>query len=311
MPKHDMVKQNDLAQLDFFLAAAEDPPLRDNRDVMEYPFLALQKHRTKSIKYTGENIHLTVSGNTEYGVATIWDWDIIIGLSAQINDAVENNLPVAKRIQFIPYNLLKSVGRGTSGKHYRELAQAIRRLRATLIITNIRYEDQPDRGMETGFNWLAGYWIPKRYSPLAMTPDDPHGEPDPARPWEVELPPWLMNAILRRSGILAVHPDYFQLTGGIERWLYRLARKAVPDKADVAAINFRMDTLHQRSGVTSPLRNFAAQVRKITEAQPLPEYGVTVRKVSDHETVTFWRDPTKPKRPRRGFPRTLEELSPD
>ena len=90
-----------------------------------------------------------------------------------------------------------------------------------------------------------------------MTPDAPDGEPDPARPWEIELPPWLYNAILRRKDILAVHPDYFRLTGGLERWLYRLARKAVPDKAEVPAIHFRMDTLHERSGSTRPLRNFA------------------------------------------------------
>ena len=48
--------------------------------------------------------------------------------------------------------------------------------------------------------------------------------------------PWTQRAkqymaAFPQREILAVRPDYFKLTGGLERWLYRLARKAVPDKA--------------------------------------------------------------------------------
>jgi replication initiator protein A len=49
------------------------------------------------------------------------------------------------------------------------------------------------------------------------------------------------------------------------RWLYRLARKAVPDKAEVPAIPFRMETLYERSGVIEPRRNFARRIRKMAE----------------------------------------------
>ena len=91
--------------------------------------------------------------------------------------------------------------RGTSARHHRELWEALRRLRATLVITDIRFEDQPDEGMETGFNWLSGYWVPKRYSRGGvMTPESPDGEPDPSRPWEIELPPWLYKVQLAKTG---------------------------------------------------------------------------------------------------------------
>ncbi len=138
-----------------------------------------------------------------------------------------------------------------------------------------------------------------------MTPEAPDGEPDPARPWEIELPPWLYNAILRRRDILAVHPDYFRLTGGLERWLYRLARKSVPDKEEVPAIHFRMETLHERSGTTRPLRNFAVDIRKLADTQPLPEYGVRIDREGKHELVTLYRDRGKPCR----LPRGLKRLS--
>jgi plasmid replication initiation protein len=140
-----------------------------------------------------------------------------------------------------------------------------------------------------------------------MTPEAPDGEPDPARPWEIELPPWLYNAILRRRDILAVHPDYFRLTGGLERWLYRLARKAVPDKAEVPAIHFRMDTLYERSGVLDAKRNFALKIRKMADTQPLPEYGVRIDRDGKHELVTLYRDHGKPCRLPRGLKRLAIE----
>lgn len=158
----------------------------------------------------------------------------------------------------MPYDCLRQLLRHTGGKDYRELAQAIRRLYATTVITNIRRED----GGERPFRWLNDYWIPKRYSGV-LTPAAPDGEPDPLRPWEIELPPWLYNAVLRQRDILAVHPDYFRLTGGLERWLYRLARKAVPEKADVPAIGFRMATLRRQSGTTRELKKFAFDLRRI------------------------------------------------
>ncbi len=134
-----------------------------------------------------------------------------------------------------------------------------------------------------------------------INPRDPDGEPDPARPWVIRIHPWLYNAIVRRGDILAVHPDYFQLTGELERWLYRLARKAVPDKAHPPAIRFKMETLHERSGVTRDLKRLAFDIRKIAETQPLPEYGVTIEyRKGRRELVTLYRDQDKPCRPPRG-----------
>ena len=98
-----------------------------------------------------------------------------------------------------------------------------------------------------------------------------------------------------------MHPDYFQLTGGLERWLYRLARKAVPDKAEPPAIRFKMETLHARSGVTRDLKLFAFDIRKLAETQPLPEYGIQIEyRKGRRELVTLYRDKAKPCRPPRG-----------
>jgi plasmid replication initiation protein len=294
-----------VVQLEIFTVNTVDPPWRDNRDAMEYPFLALQKKRTKPITYRKGNVSLSVAADVRFSIATIWDWDLIIFAASHLNDAIESGLEPSPRIRFVPYDCLRQLGRSTGGKDYRELAQSIRRLRATLVITNIRQDD--GAGEEEPFSWLASYKIPKRYTQSAMTPDAPDGEPDPARPWEIELPLWLYNAILRRKDILAVHPDYFRLKGGLERWLYRLARKAVPDKAEIPALHFRMDTLHERSGTTRPLRMFAFDIRKLAETQPLPEYGLRIDRDGKNELVTLYRDRSKPPRVPRGLKQRVIE----
>jgi plasmid replication initiation protein len=289
----------EVVQPEIFTVGTVDPPWRDNRDVMEYPFLALQKKRSKPIEYRSRGIHLSIAADVRFSIATIWDWDLVIFAASHVNDAIEAGLSPSPRIRFVPYDCLRQLGRSTGGKDYRELANAARRLTATLVITNVRSEDQT--GEEGGFHWLSGFKIPKKYTRSHLTPDAPDGEPDPARPWEIELPPWLYNAILRRKDILAVHPDYFKLTGGLERWLYRLARKAVPDKVEVPAIPFRMDTLYERSGVIEPKRNFARRIRKMAGSQPLPEYGLRIDREGKHELVTLYRDRAKAPRVPRGL----------
>ena len=39
------------------------------------------------------------------------------------------------------------------------------------------------------------------------------------------LADWLYEGILMDGGLLAIDPAYFSITGGRERWLYRVARK--------------------------------------------------------------------------------------
>ena len=288
------------AQTEIFEVTAYDPPLRDNRDVMEYPFLSIQKGRRKPIKFTSSDgrIHLEITGQDKRGLATIWDWDLIIYLSAHISDAYEQGYTAKRWVQFAPYDALKYMGKGTGGRQYQELVKTIMRLSGTEITTSVRITDT--EGEQGNLRWIENYKIPKRYAEHQFIRDMDDGEADPRKPWAVLLPEWIFNAIERRTGILAVHPDYFDLTGGLERWLYRLARKSVPDKADFPAINYRMETLHARSGSTREIRKFAADIRTIAERQPLPEYSVIINRDKKSELVTFMRDPSKPRRMPRG-----------
>ena len=320
-----VVVMGDLVQLSLFTVSTVDPPWRDNRDAMAYPLLSLQKRRTAPIKYERNGVSIGVHAPAEFGIASIWDWDLIIFAASHLNQAIEDGRKPAPRISFVPYDCLKQLRRPIGGAYYKKLAEAVRRLRATTIITNIRFEDAAGEdddvvpGEERPFSWLTDYRLPKKYRRRVyttpdkithITPQDHKGEPDPAQPWEIKLSPWLYRAIVRQRDLLAVHPDYFLLTGGIERWLYRLARKAVPEKTDPPEFRYRLQTLFEVSGLTGRLRDFRAEIERITAEAPLPEYGVRLEHDGRHELVTLCRDHTKPGRMARSTDAIERVISP-
>ena len=94
---------------------------------MDYPFLSLQKVRTKAIEYRRNGVHISIDSDRRFSIATIWDWDLIIFAASHVNDGIEAGLAPSPRIRFVPYDCLRQLGRSTGGKDYRELANAIRR----------------------------------------------------------------------------------------------------------------------------------------------------------------------------------------
>jgi len=116
-------------QLDLFVALIGDVPFRDEREAMSAPLVALSKNKRTRIEWegpSGQKVLVTAPEDT--GIATIWDYDVILWAVSQINEAVNAGLPVSARIEFHPYNLLQAVGRNTGGQGYSELKAALHRL---------------------------------------------------------------------------------------------------------------------------------------------------------------------------------------
>ena len=70
--------------------------------------------------------------------------------------------------------------------------------------------------------------------------------------------------------VLTIDRAYFDLTGGLDRWLYRLVRKHGGRQRGGWRFDFRH--LHQKSGSLSPFKRFAFELRHIIRRQPLPGY---------------------------------------
>jgi plasmid replication initiation protein len=261
-------------QTDLFAANFADIPIRDQRDTMERPFFSLaKKPRTTPIEYHVGDVWVEVTANPKFGIATIWDADILIWAATQITEALDRGLAPSRIIRFHPYNLLKAVRRPVGGDHYRRLREALDRLTHTAVRTNIRAEGKKK---SASFHWLEGW---------TEVTDEKTGE---TVGMTLTLPDWLYSGIITKGGVLTIHEDYFLLTGGIERWLYRVARK----HAGVQELGwqFTMRQLYEKSGSAARFSDFAIDVRRAVEADGLPEYTLSLHRTEDdEEVVTFLR----------------------
>lgn len=68
-----------------------------------------------------------------------------------------------------------------------------------------------------------------------------------------------------------MHPDYFLMTPGLGRFVYRLARQAAG--RNVARWSFRL--IHERSGSQGTFKRCTFELRELIKADDLPEYELT------------------------------------
>lgn len=242
-------------QLELFRALPSDLAPRDAQDLMAYPFFSLSKsHRTTPIDFRAGDVAIRVEAVPDHGMATIWDADILIWAASQIVEARDGGFHTSRLMAATPYEILTFVGRGTSMRDYQRFKAALDRLQSTTVSTSIR---QPSEGRRHRFSWI-NEWQERT---------DHQGRPDGI---ELIVPDWFYRAVLDDGLVLTIDRAYFALTGGLDRWLYRLVRKHGGRQRGGWRFDFRH--LHQKSGSLSPYKRFAFELRHIIRRQPLPGY---------------------------------------
>jgi hypothetical protein len=248
----------------FTLPDFSDVSLRDYQETMQRPFFSLsKKKRVKPIEYVSPDKSVTVhvSANPEYGMATIWDADIMIYLASHLNELRErgeNDLSPTIRVQ--PGDMLKRISWGISGRAYERLIGALDRLQATTIKTNIRANSKT---RETTFSWIDSYThlVDERTQrSLGM---------------EITLSKWFFDGVMDKRNVLAISPLYFEITSGLGKWLYRASRKHAGGNG-VEGFTIGFETLHQKSGSESSLPSFKNKILELARANTLPEISLEV-----------------------------------
>jgi plasmid replication initiation protein len=252
-------------QLERFHAFSGALPARDAQDLMAYPFFSLAKSkRTAPIDFCTRSVTVRVEGTTEHGIATIWDADILIWAASQIIEARDAGIRSSRLMAATPYEILRFIGRGTSLRDYQRLKAALDRLQSTSIATSIR---QPNMRRLHRFSWI------NEWKECA----DGQGR---AMGIELILPDWFYAGVLQENLVLTIDANYFKLTGGIERWLYRLVRKHGGWQAE--GWRFDFPYLHRKSGSLARFSDFAGDLRRIAVRQSLPGYTLTVLRRQPH-----------------------------
>ena len=246
---------------DLFIAEIFDlTPFKDDRHTMEHPFFSLSTRKyTEPIKYdNGNGIKISISPNTNFGQPTIFDKDILLYLGSQLIRELNAGRVPPKTIQFTSYDLLVATNRETSGRGYALLEQAFDCLTTCYIKTNIK---------TIGFEITKGFHIIEGYEIIKSTKDKSR-----TIAAKVTLSDWFYNSLLAKE-ILTIDRDYFRLRSPLARRLYEIGRKHCGNQKD---FTIKLETLYEKSGVKSPLKNFRYQIRQLIkddlEESFFPEY---------------------------------------
>ena len=256
-------------QFDLFIPYTADLAFRDTQETMERPFFSLGKRkRLKPIEYTSPDgsVYVKVLATPEFGMASIWDADILIWAASILNaqrKAGSNDIP--RTLHFQPYDLLRTIGRETGGREYQLLRDALGRLQSTTIITNIRPKGKKK---DRQFSWIESW---------SDVTNETTGQ---SQGMTLTVSEWFYEGILLEKNLLALDPSYFSIAGGRERWLYRVARKHAGGAGEEGfAISMR--TLFEKSGAEGTYRRFKFEMLAIAQRchgqnSPIPGYDILV-----------------------------------
>src|SRR5436305_1783422 len=265
-------------QLDLFRALPGHFAPRDAQDLMAYPFFSLSKtHRVAPIDFAVGNVAIRVEAVPDHGMATIWDADILIWAASQIVEARDAGFRTSRLMAATPYEILTFIGRGVSARDYHRLKAALDRLQSTTVATSLR---QPAERRRHRFSWINEW----------KETADAHGRADGI---ELVLADLFYAGVIDDALVLTIDRAYFDLTCGLERWLYRLVRKH-GGRQD-GGWSFDLVHLHAKSGSLSPLKHFAYDVRQIVQRQTLPGYELVLTRDPDGtERLNFAPAPVDP-----------------
>ncbi|HGW4498746.1 replication initiator protein A [Pseudomonas sp. NPDC077405] len=270
-------KDQIVSQTDLFAANLVEWPVKDDLASMEFPLFALSKNADITVREyvnptSKKRVRVTPS---VLGAATVFDKDLLLFVGSQLIEARKSGLPISKNIKIDTYKFLTGTCRETGGKAYENILDMLRRLKGTIIETNI-----VTGGVEQtrGFGWIDDYEITR-------TSKSGKGILEVS----VTISEWLYNALLHYE-VLTIDRKYFELSQSLERRLYELARKHAGAKA---LWKCDIEILRQKSGSVQDLRKFRAEVRAIIERDRLPEFRVALDTQSKPQRVVFYTKSNK------------------
>ncbi|OHV78546.1 replication initiator protein A [Rhizobium sp. LCM 4573] len=261
----------DDSQQDFFVPALYDVAAKDNRSLMDVAVFRLSKKDRRAgevIRYDLPDGYVEVKAGPD-GMASIWDYDIVLMLISHLTEAMNRYKagrgPMPGKL-FVPHvsEILKFCRRGDGGKQVDHVEAALDRLQGTSI-KSVR-ERPAKKGARTMREAEAEGLI-SRYKVVS------YSDSGKVASVEIEAPNWIYREVVEgtRPDVLTVHPDYFLIDPGLGRFVYRLARRA----AGRGNASWLFRTIYERSGSAGTFKEFCRMMRKLIEANDLPEYSIS------------------------------------
>lgn len=231
---------------DFFVCDIFDAVPKSDTASMEHPLFTLSTKPDMSAREYRKGDRWLRVAPSELGLATVHDRDILIYCISQCMARVNAGLPIHRTMRFNAHDLLIATNRPTNDRGYKLFRNALRRLQATQIETNITTGDTEQWEI---FSFIESAKTIKKTRDGRM------------QAIEITLSDWVFNAInAKGKEILTISRDYFRLRKPLERRIYELARKHCGHNAQW---RFKLETLHAATGSTSTLREFRRMISAI------------------------------------------------
>ncbi len=255
-------------QPDFFVPMLYDVGTRDSRSIMDVAVFRLSKRDRRAgevIRYELPDGHVEVSAGPA-GMASVWDYDLVLMAVSHLTDAMnryrEGKGEKPGRV-FRPHvaDVLKFCRRADGGKQKEDLVETCLRLNTTHVAMQRTRKTKSGRTVTVS----EGEALISRYKVIKSE----SGRPEHI---EIELADWMYREVTegKNPDVLTVHPDYFLIDPGIGRFLYRLARRA----AGKGEAKWSFQTIYERSGSAGSFKEFCRILRRLIEANDLPEYDL-------------------------------------
>lgn len=244
--------------------------IRDVMEIMEVPFVSLSKNRTAPINYESSDgkIKVRISRHTNHYLASIYDLDIVLLVASKIQEIINSGEDIPPRTIIIPrHELLKAIYKHDANKQQKDLKSSLNRLKSTLIETTIRNEDGR---YDAGFGFLDSWGYTDRKD---------------IREFRITLSQWLYDGVCRKGSLLKVRPEYFKITSGIKKFLYRTARKHVGNQNK--SWDFLIETLYKKSGSEREFKKFKHDLKKSVSENDIPAYFMNWIEKDGKEYVRF------------------------
>ena len=245
-------------QHDLFVCDVADAALKEMTSVLEHPFYSLSKKPETAVRryqHNGNTVEIVPSVK---GMATIYDKDILIYCISRIMAALKRGEKVSPYVKVNTHEFLTFSNRGTTGKDYHAVCDALERLSATRTSTNIRTGNIEQFST---FGLIDAAEVKRT-----------HGQDGRLVSMVVKLSDWVFNAI-RAEEVLTLHRDYFRLRKPIERRVYEIARKHCGRQR---TWSISLELLHKKSGSKSQLREFRRAIRHLVSNDYLPDYRISL-----------------------------------
>jgi len=253
------------AQGDFFVPTLWDVSTKDTRSIMDVAIFRLSKKDKRigeTMRYDLPDGFVEVSSGVA-GMASVWDYDLVLMAVSHMTEAMnrfrDGKGPKPDRV-FKPHvaDILKFCRRADGGKQKNDLVDTCIRLSTTHVAVERKKKD--------GRTISEGETLISRYKVI-------HNKAGNPEHLEIEMSDWMYREITegKNPDVLTVHHDYFLIDPGIARFVYRLARRS----AGKDSAGWAFATIYERSGSTGPLKKFSFNLRKLIEANDLPEYHLS------------------------------------